>query len=330
MCSRAWLLNRADGLESTVHERRGTRCIGVFAAVGLASMALVSSAHADDYRFVHPSRMESARGMALGTGSRATSASTQAQADNPANLPIGQLYQVESSLAYDPTFKRFGFGGSVVDSMTSRLAAGASLRTLLGNGEAGKNSGWDGRVGLGFPIIEQLLVGISMRYANMKVADHRAVPERDPMGMEPDQQFRLKGFTMDAAFTLRPIPGLSIAGLAYNIVDKKSLLAPLMVGGSAGFSTGSLTLGGDVLVDLNTHKQFDGPKLLVGGGLEFLAGGAVPLRAGYQYDAARDQSSVTGGLGFVDARFGLLASLRQSVNQGGETSLFFAVQYFVH
>jgi hypothetical protein len=309
---------------------------GVIAAFGLVSIvltssaALTSSANAED-RFVPPSRIESPRGVALGTGARATAASTQAQADNPANLPIGQLYQVESSLAYDPTFKRFSFNASVVDSMTSRLAAGVSARTLLGNGEAGKNSGWEGRIGLGFPVIEQLSVGIGMRYANMKIADHRAVPERprETPEMEPDRRFRLKGFTMDAALTLRPIPGLSIAGLAYNIIDKKSLLAPMMVGGSAGFSSGSLTLGGDVLVDLNKHKQFDGPKLLVGGGLEFLAGGAIPLRVGYQYDAARAQSAVTGGLGFVDARFGLLASLRQTVNQGSETSLFFAVQYFV-
>ena len=297
-------------------------------ALCVAQFALAPGARAE--RFVLPSQIESPRGLALGSGARSTAASTHAQADNPANLSLGSLYQVESFLAYDPTFKRFGWGGSVVDSMTSRVAAGASMRTLFGDNDAGKNEGWEARLGLAYPIIEQLSIGLAMRYANFKIADPRAVPEREPVeGEEPDRHFRLKGFTMDAAVTLRPIPGLSLSGLAYNIVDRKSLLAPMMVGGSAGFSAAGLTIGGDMLFDLNTHKQFDGTKMLVGGGLEYLAGGALPLRIGYRYDAARGQSAMTGGIGFVDARFGLLVSLRQTIRTASETSLFFAAQYFI-
>ncbi len=69
----------------------------------------------------------------------------------------------------------------------------------------------------------------------------------------------------------------------------------MMVGGSAAFSIGTtgFGFGGDLLVDLNTHKTFDGAKLLMGGGLEFLAQGVVtaarrlPLRSGPQ-SARRD------------------------------------------
>jgi opacity protein-like surface antigen len=301
----------------------------LFFATWLALMlAGAGIAHAD--RAVPPSRIESARGMALGTGARAAAASTQAQADNPANLVIGGLYHIESFVGYDPTFKRIGWGGTVVDSVTGRLAAGASARVLFGDNPAGDNQGWEAKVGLGFPIVEMLSVGIAGRYSNLRIADTRALPDRPPAMNEPvDQEFRLKHFTLDAAATLWPIPGLSVAALAYNLIDTKSKLAPMTVGGGLAFSTGLLTMGGDVLVDLNRHDMFPGPRLTLGGGLEYLASNILPLRVGYAYDQGRKQSYVTGGLGYVDPRFAIQVSLRQSVSQGSETSLFFAVSAFV-
>jgi hypothetical protein len=293
------------------------------------SGAIVTSVARAD-RVVPPSRIESPRGVALGTGVRAAAASSQAQADNPANLVLGGVYHIESFLAYDPTFKRLGWGGAVVDSMTSRVAAGISARALFGENDAGKNSGYEVKLGLGVPLGDLLSIGISGRYANFNIADPRATPERLPEeNQEPDRRFRLKRITMDAAITLRPVPGFALAALAYNVIDTKSPLAPLMVGGGAAFSSSGLTLGGDVLVDLNKHELFSGPKLLIGGGLEYLASGIAPLRIGYAYDQGRRQSFITGGLGFVDPRFGAQLSLRQSVNGKGETSLFFGVQYFV-
>ncbi|MDB4974004.1 MAG: hypothetical protein JWN48_2345 [Myxococcaceae bacterium] len=300
-------------------------CLGVCAGLSLAGAGV---ARAD--RVVPPSRIESARGIALGSGVRAAASSSQAQADNPANLVLGGVYHLEGFAAYDPTFKRVGVGGSVVDSMTSRVGAGASVRGLFGNNDAGDNGGYEGRVGLGIPLIEQLSIGVAGRYANFHVSDPHAYPERaTAQGAPEDRSFKLKHFTMDAAASLRPIPGLAISALAYNLVDTKSPLAPMLVGGSAAFSIAGFTLGGDVLVDLNKQKVFDGPKLFVGGGIEYMASGIAPLRLGYAYDQGRDQSFVTGGLGFVDPRFGAQFSLRQSVGAQRETSLYLGLQYFV-
>lgn len=291
-------------------------------------LLMTGTARAD--RVVPPSRIESPRGVGLGTGVRAAAASTQAQADNPANLVLGGVYHIESFVAYDPTFKRVGYGASVVDSMTSRLAAGMSVRALSGRNDAGKNEGWEAKLGLGLPLGDMLSIGISGRYARFKIADTHAVPEGVPVvDQPPDRRFRIQAFTMDAAITLRPVPGFAIAALAYNLIDTKSALAPLTVGGSAAFSSAGLTVGGDVLVDLNKQDQFSGPKLTIGGGLEYLASGLAPLRLGYAYDQGRDQSFITGGLGFVDPRFGAQLSLRQSVSGRGETALFLGVQYFV-
>lgn len=305
---------------------------GLVAVLTLCCGLGVVPAFADD-RVIPEARIESVRGVALGTGARASAASTQAQADNASNLVLGGMYHLESFLGYQPTFRRIGWGGSVVDSMTSRVAAGASARGVFGDNDAGDNSGWEAKVSLAFPIIDMLSLGVSGRYVHYRMSDPRALPEH-PVTIEhpvPDQSYKIKAFTMDASLTLRPIAGLSISGLAYNLIDTKSPLAPMMVGGSAAYSFGrtGFGLGGDILVDLNTHKSFDAAKLLVGGGIEFLAQGVIPLRAGYLYDQGRDQHGVTAGLGYVDQRVGIQFGLRQMVAGGNETTLMGALQYFV-
>ena len=128
---------------------------GLVAVLTFGSGVGVFSAHADD-RTVPEARIESTRGMAMGTGARASAASTQAQADNPANLVLGGMYHLESFAQYQPQLRAFGWGGAVVDSMTSKLAAGASARGLFGGNSAGDNQGWDVKVGLGIPFLDML------------------------------------------------------------------------------------------------------------------------------------------------------------------------------
>jgi hypothetical protein len=297
----------------------------------LSAFAANLRVRAED-RVIPEARIESARGVAMGTGARAAAASTQAQAENPANLAVGGLYHMESFLSYQPTFKRVGWGAAVVDSMTSRLAAGASVRGIFGDNAAGDNSGWEAKLGLGLPLADVISVGVSGRYMRYTLSDPQAVPEREPEeGQAPDRSYKIKAFTMDAAVTVRPMSGLAIAALAYNLIDTKSPLAPMMVGGAVSLGlSAQLSLGGDVLVDLNTHKAFDGVKIVTGGGVEYLAQGVAPLRLGYLYDQGRGQHGITGGVGFVDQRVGVHLSLRQMVAGGKETTLMLAVQYFVH
>lgn len=312
-----------------MRDRRGTSRGGRWLGIVVLAWALSGAVRARAERTVPASRIESPRGMALGSGVRAAAASTQAQAENPAHLVLGGVYHIESFFAYDPTFKRSSVGASVVDSMTSRVAAGLSARGLFGDNDAGENSGWEGRLGLGVPVGDMVSLGLAGRYSNMTVSDTRALPERpvvDGMSVDPDRSFKLKAFTLDAAVSVRPVAGLSIAALGYNLIDTDSPLAPMLVGGSVAFSSQGLTLGGDVLVDLTT---FDKAQPLFGGGLEYLLAGVAPLRIGYLFDQGRTVHFISGGLGYVDPRFALQTSVRQSLSQGRETSLFFAISYFV-
>ena len=58
-----------------------------------------------------------------------------------------------------------------------------------------------------------------------------------------------------------------------------------------------LVIDVDVLADFDTHA--DGAKPVVAAGLELLLAESVPIRAGYEYDGARETQWVSGGLGFV-------------------------------
>jgi hypothetical protein len=237
---------------------------------------------------------------------------------------------MEAFLGYQPQLKRIGAGAAVVDSSTSRFAAGLSARGLFGDNDAGVNSGWEGRVSLGMALGDMLAVGVAGRYANFTVSDPKARPEQPAEAdMQPDQSFKLGGFTMDAAVTLHPLASLSVSLLGYNLIDTESLLAPMLLGGSVAFGAQGLTVGGDLLVDMNRTEIFSGPKLLAGGGLEYLADGVAPLRAGYMFDQARHQHALSGGVGYVDQRMGIQISLRQSVAGTRETTIFTAVQYFM-
>jgi hypothetical protein len=136
---------------------------------------------------------------------------------------------------------------------------------------------------------------------------------------------------MDAAVSLHLFQALTISAIGTNLIDHGTPLAPLTVGGAAAFGTaGGLSLGGDVMVDLNLHKQFSGPKMLIGGGIEYLTQGLIPLRLGYVYDQGRHKNAITGGLGYLDQRFGIQISFRQMLNGAHkDTTLFASIQYFV-
>lgn len=254
----------------------------------------------------------------MGAGSRASAVSSSALAYNPAAMALAPLYHVESQVQFSPAFGRWAFGGNVVDSMTNKLAAGMSFIGIVGNGESGY-SGMDGRVGLAFPLVDSVAIGISGRYLSL------GREGTAPAGVDQDAPVA-QGFTMDGSIALA-LDIVRIAAIAQNFIDIGSLLTPFRAGGSASLLVGDfLTIGTDVLADINS---FENPEILVGAGLEFLAGGLVPIRAGYRYDSGRTVHAITGGLGYVDQKFGVELALRQEVGERDDTEVMLSLRYFV-
>jgi hypothetical protein len=266
---------------------------------------------------------ESARGVGLGTGVRATAVSTSALAYSPGALAMGNLYHIEGNIDYIGVGDTVALGAGVVDSSTSKLGAGIGLRGFL-SGEGGYD-GLDGRLGLGLSLSDAFAIGMAGRYISLS----KEVTEEDDL---VDRELA-QGFTLDASLRVIPTEGLQIDVAALNFVDLESAEVPVTIASGLAFAVGDqLSLGGDVLVDVST---FDDPAIIVGGGLEFLAGNAIPLRIGYRGDIARKTHAITGGIGYNDAQVGFDIGLRQNVaspndNIKNETQVMAAIRYFVH
>jgi len=262
---------------------------------------------------------ETARGVGMGTGGRATAMSTSALAYNPAALSIGRLYHVEGNVDYiygDTT----ALGASVVDSSTSSVGAGVSFRGFL-SGDNGLK-GYDGKLGLAFGFSDQISLGLGGRLLEL----YTEVPSADMMGT--DEVELAKGFTMDASFRLMPTKGLHLAVLSYNFIDLESQYVPVMAGGSVGleFAPGMMA-NVDVLTDVSTYED---PQILTGGGIEVMIANKAPVRAGYSFDAARELHTASIGLGYTDRRVGVDFAVAREVSGGDDMRISAGLRYYVH
>jgi hypothetical protein len=291
---------------------RALLCASLLASAWLAA----TRASAEDCKGVskhlcpQPVAAESARGLALGTGLRASALSTSALAYSPAALALGNLYHIEGNVDYLAQLKTAALGAAVVDSSTSKLGAGIGLRGFL-SGKDGYG-GIDGRLGVAFPLSEAFAIGVGARYISLSQAGAKAA----------------RGFTMDASLRLTPIGPLQIDIGALNFIDVNSPYVPVTLTSAVAVSVlPSLSLGADVLADMSS---FSSPQFTVGGGGEFLAGESIPLRAGYAVDIARGIHLLGAGIGYTDQRVGLDLSLRQQIHGGHETRIMAAVRYYVN
>jgi len=262
---------------------------------------------------------ETARGVGMGTGARASAQGTSALAYNPANVGMGQLYHIETMAAFTRGDRAWMYGGSVVDSVTSKIAAGLAMHGFYGSGDRALR-GYDGRLALGLPLSDKIGLGVTARYMNLR--SRLENEDGDSVGAS------VKAFTLDGAIRVTPIAGLHIALLGNNLIKTDSPLAPMLLGGSMSYSFGTVfSAGFDVMVDITT---FDSAELLVGGGLEYLAGESFPIRIGYRRDQGRSLNQITASLGYVDQQFGLDVAMRQDIANGdNDTQILINIRYHV-
>ena len=266
-----------------------------------------------------PETMETARGMAMGLGARASATGTSGLAYNAAGLSIGRNYHIATAASYEPQAERFSIGASLVDSQSGPVNMGTNFRYIVGNGNDG-HSGMDGRIALGLPLGEHFAVGATGRYMSL-------LPEGQEGGSPLAEQV-----TLDASIRITPVPGLHFAALGYNLIDVGTSLIPIQVGGSASYTIDSMfTLAFDMLADLSSFTNDDGslrPEAVLGAGAEFFTG-EVPIRAGYVYDTGRDLHYVSVGSGWMNQELGIELSLRQQVTGPMDTWLLASFRYQV-
>lgn len=295
-------------------------------AVALPSAALAQTEASPGFSgeaprsLVPEDTLETAYTLGLGTGVRAAATGTSALALNASNMGAERAYHIEafSQLIPGDGDTYWTIGSSVTDSATSkRIALGTSFRGVF-SGTDRRYDGWDWRTGIGVTAIPQLALGLGIRWGRLRSKTF------DGQRIGPT----FNGVTLDASLTVTPLPILKIAGLGYNLVKTNSSLAPQMAGGSVAIiPIESFTAGADLLVDLST---FENNELLFGFGAEFVASERVPLRLGYRRDNGREFNQITAGAGYVQGRFGIEFSLRQTLgSENKETYMIIQTRFVV-
>lgn len=264
---------------------------------------------------------ETARIAALGGGLRALGNSTSALFQNPANMAVTRVYHVSALAQIWPQAGRQSYGAAAVDSIVSStgIAGGLAGTWNQQDPEGVARQFNDIRLGLAMPFAETLFVGLGGRMLSLSQnGDGPLGSSRVSSGLEGDRI--VQAFTFDAGVTLKPTPELAFALVGHNLTNTGEAFLPLMLGGGIGYGTREFGLEANAVLDSTTFGHTTTRWM---GGAEVLLADRVALRAGYRFDSGLETHSASGGAAYIDQRFSVDASVRQSFGDYAATAIVF-------
>jgi hypothetical protein len=234
---------------------------------------------------------------------------------NPASAGVRRRYAVEAGLLVDrrgsETTGQF-YGGSVVDSLTSTVAVGASFFRA----QEGDHTGnvWIGT--LSGPIAEAFHLGVSAKYLNLD-AERAGLRSSDAV-------------TLDAGVFWQVAELLSIGAAGYNLVSiSNETVAPMGAGVGLGIgSDQSFQVTADWRADFDRRNGETSNRYAAG--VEVLLGHLVPIRAGWMKDETLDGNWWSAGAGLV-ARNGIALDIgyRQSLDDPDSRTIAATLKLFL-
>lgn len=256
---------------------------------------------------------ETPRMTALGGATRSTSSSLSALYSNPANLAAAQVYHVGAFGQIYPEARRQSYGGAIVDSLISStgLAGGLGGVWTMQDPDGIRREWMDLRFGLGMPLGDVFLLGLTGKYVTLQQNGTGPLGFSEASGGLKDTNI-IQTVTFDAGATLRPTDELSIAVTGHNLTNPETTLLPLMGGVGIGYATSDFGLSADAVLESRTYEKAQA-RFNVGG--EVLLADSFALRAGYRYEQGREAHALSGGLGYVDPRYSIDASLRRGLTE---------------
>lgn len=221
----------------------------------------------------------SARAYGMGGAYRALGLGTEAIMGNPAAMVLFPSYRVEATGGWDVAQKEGLLGVSIIDAATSRLGMGIDYHWVsVGRGGA-RTSAHLSSLGVGLPISQVLLIGATARYLRLSGESRYA-----------------NSVTGDAGLLVRPSPAFSAGVSAHNLIDTDHEELTRYFSAHMGFLSGPLAVAADVRADFETDNR---STYTYSGGVEYITGQVLPLRAGYTYDGFTKASRLSAGVGFL-------------------------------
>ncbi len=303
---------------------RDTRRVAL--AAGLACLCFAGAAEADPSELppevgYNYGETETARIAALGGGLRALGSSTNALFQNPANMATARVYHVTALGQIWPQAHRQSYGAAAVDSIVSStgIAGGLGGTWSQQDPDGADRQFNDIRVGLAMPFAETFFVGASGRMLSLSQNGPGPLgTSRVSAGLRDERI--VQAFTFDVGATLKPLPELALAVVGHNLTNTAEGFLPLMFGGGVGYGTRDFGIEANVVLDTSTWGHTTARWM---GGGEVLLAESVALRAGYRFDTGLDAHSVSGGAAYIDQRFSVDASVRQTLGEYAATAIVF-------
>ena len=235
-----------------------------------------------------------ARDYGMGGAYQGTGLGAEQIMGNPAGLAVYKKYQIELNGALD--FKNpFKFADLALSDSTNEVAAGVNYTyAVLGTGPTLRHANLT-TVAVGVPFGSVFSIGASGHY------------------MKESGAVRSNAITMDVAAMLRIFDVLGISAQAKNLIDIRNPDMTRYYVASAAFMGQLFTADVDIQADFTAHPT----ALRYAGGLEYLLGSSIPLRAGYSFDAAQKLSYLGLGAGWMTDGGGIDVGYRQTLNGVG-------------
>ncbi len=274
--------------------------------------------------------IQTPRSLAMGGSLAATGVSTVGLYDNPANMALAQVYHLEGLATFSPEARRqsYGAGGRSIPSSTVDTSPG---------GSAARSTRWTPTASIGagptFAAALRTRSAIASRSAPpsaRSASRRRPAQGRSGRATRPTAPRRARCSTRSSSTPGRrsrsPRRSAS-ASSAKNLTNPGSGFAPTTLSGASATrctSSPSKPTGWPI----SRRGTRPGYRLTLGG--EIFLVDHLAIRLGYRYDEGLKTNSLSGGVGYVDQRWGVEGSLRRDITgDNPSTMISLSLRYFV-
>lgn len=270
-------------------------------------------------------RDEGAPASALGSADALVASATGASAIffNPAGINRLQQFSVETGYNFSNDLGGHSFTANSVDSKTNPalgmgLAYTHVISTLSGKERVGNTI--RGVLATGYRSKELALsVGVGGRYSGLIVGE----VDSPSQGAIDDVEY----VTVDAGIMVELNGVFNIGVVGRNLIDSKHVAeAPRTVAFGLGGQFTSFQISADLSMDLQSRDE---PVLAWAAGFQALLDQGLIFRAGYDGGGLSGHNRISGGFGYVSQAMSIDMSIRQGIENTGDTAFSASLKVFI-
>jgi hypothetical protein len=291
------------------------------------------------------------RALGMGEANRAIATGAEAPMLNPAGMSQVKQYVIEAMYGFKVETLGNNVNVSLVDSVTSRVAAGLFYDYInespklafnwAGGFQSTTSLSREGHVAglsLSIPLGDKFIIGATAKYLHLSTTAPLP-PPTVPSSLTFDS---VNGITFDVGILVRLGDHFHIGVVGYNLWDHGSRETPLSLGGGVSYMpVPSLSINFDAVINFTGYQTYHydmttGKTTLdqrttgrLGPGLEYIIAQHVPIRAGVVYDSGLPATYLTAGAGYLSHSWGIDVGYRGKVDGGKESFIMAGLRIFV-